>query len=100
MQLTIDTVIGFTYLPVRFISSMGVVLSLLSFLYAGFLTLRWSIFGSAIEGWTSLAILVVAVGGLTLFSLGIIAEYLWRILDEVRKRPSVVVDSIKSDRGG
>ena len=100
MQLTIDTVIGFTYLPVRFISSMGVVLSLLSFLYAGFLTLRWSIFGSAIEGWTSLAILVVAVGGLTLFSLGIIAEYLWRILDEVRKRPSVVVDSVKSDKGG
>ena len=100
IQLTLDTVIGFTYLPVRFISSMGVVLSLLSFLYAGFLTLRWSIFGSAIEGWTSLAILVVAVGGLTLFSLGIIAEYLWRILDEVRKRPSVVVDSIKSDRGG
>lgn len=99
IQLTLDTVIGFTYLPVRFISSMGVVLSLLSFLYAGFLTLRWSVFGSAVEGWTSLAILVVAVGGLTLFSLGIIAEYLWRILDEVRKRPSAVVDSIQSDRG-
>ncbi len=45
--------------------------------------------------------LVSIFGGLTLLSLGIIGEYLWRILDESRSRPSVVVDEvhgIKSER--
>lgn len=98
IQLTINTVISFTYLPVRFISAMGISLSLFSLIYTSFLTLRWFFYGSSVEGWTSLAVLIVGIGGLTLLSLGIIAEYLWRILDETRKRPNVVIEEIRANK--
>lgn len=94
IQLTLDTVISFTYLPVRFISAMGISLSFLALIFTLYLSVKWLVLGSTVEGWTSLAVLVLGIGGVTLFSLGIIAEYLWRILDETRRRPSVVVDEI------
>ncbi|WP_443641938.1 glycosyltransferase family 2 protein [Candidatus Njordibacter sp. Uisw_039] len=100
IQLTIDTIIGFTHLPVRFISAIGLGLSGLSFFYTTYLTFKWLVYGTTVEGWTSLAVLIGGIGGLTLFSLSIIAEYLWRILDEERKRPLVIVDSIKADKMG
>lgn len=96
IQLTIDTIIGFTYLPVRLISVSGMLVSLMALGYALFLFVRWWTVGSTVEGWTSLSILVLAMGGLTLISLGVIAEYLWRILDEARRRPSVVIEEIRS----
>ena len=97
IQLTIDTLIGFTYLPVRIISVSGLVVSLIALGYALFLFVRWWAVGSTVEGWTSLSILVLAIGGLTLISLGVIAEYLWRILEETRRRPSAVIEEIKSN---
>ena len=50
--------------------------------------------GSAVQGWATIVILVAFIGGLILLSLGIISEYLWRILDETRRRPNFVIDRV------
>lgn len=94
VKLTIDTFIGFTYLPVRIISLIGLITSAMAFLYSLVIFLRWLVIGSTVAGWTTIAILVSLIGGLTLLSLGIISEYLWRILDETRKRPNFVIDKV------
>jgi len=94
LQLTINTFINFTYVPVKFISFMGITISFFTFLYTSFLLVRWFFYGSTVQGWTSIALLISIFGGLILLSLGIVGEYLWRILDESRQRPSTIIDEI------
>lgn len=100
VKLTIDTFVGFTYLPVRIISLLGIITSIATFLYSLLIFLRWLILGSTVAGWTTIAILVSMLGGLILLSLGIISEYLWRILDETRKRPNFVIDRVIENKKG
>lgn len=94
LKITIDTFLGFSYLPVRLISFMGIATSGMAFLYSLFILVRWLFLGSGVQGWTSIIILNAFLGGMILLSLGILSEYLWRILDEARKRPVYVVDRI------
>ncbi|MDT8318437.1 MAG: glycosyltransferase family 2 protein [bacterium] len=94
IKLFIDTFVSFSYLPIRGISYTGLGISLLSFCYATIIGIGRFIFGNPIEGWTTIVILIAIFGGLILLTLGIIGEYIWRILDETRKRPSFVIDKI------
>lgn len=97
IRLTLDTFVGFTYLPIRIISIAGLSLAFLSFLFAFITFIRWFSFKSTVPGWTTLALLFSFLGGMILLSLGIIGEYLWRILDEARERPCYVIDKVLTD---
>jgi dolichol-phosphate mannosyltransferase len=94
MMLTINTFINFTYLPVKVMTVLGISSSILAFIYFFYVIARWFFWGTTVAGWTTIVILVTVFGGLILSSLGIIGEYLWRILDESRSRPIAVVDEI------
>lgn len=98
IKLFIDMFIGFSYVPIRSISVMGLGISALSIAYAVFIALDKIVFGNPFTGWTTIVVLVSFLGGLTLLTLGIIGEYLWRILDEVRKRPNFVIDRILENK--
>ena len=98
LRLTLDTLIGFTYVPVRAITYSALGTALCSFLYLSFVLVRWLIKGSPVQGWTSLILVMLLLGSITLFSLGIICEYLWRVLDEARKRPPFIVDCVIQPR--
>lgn len=94
IKLFIDMFVAFSYVPIRTISFLGLIISFLSLIYALFMALNWIVFGNPYTGWTTIVVLLSSIGGLILLTLGIIGEYLWRILDEVRKRPSYVIDKI------
>lgn len=98
IRLTIDTIIAFTYLPSRVISLSAITTSFLAFVYSIVVFFIW-LFGDgkAPDGWTTIALLILIIGGVVLFGLGIICEYLLRILDEVRKRPNYVIDKEYGD---
>ncbi|MDD5450319.1 MAG: glycosyltransferase family 2 protein [Desulfovibrionales bacterium] len=98
IKITVDTFISFTYLPVRFVTILGLIASILSVLYAMVVFIRWLGWGIAVPGWATIVMLISMFGGMILFSLGIVGEYLWRILDEARCRPGAVVDSIRRGR--
>lgn len=101
IKLTIDTVIGFTYLPTRIISLSAIFTSLLAFIYSFAVFFTWLLGdGSAPDGWTTIALLILIIGGVILFGLGIVCEYQLRILDEVRKRPNFVLEEVNCDREG
>lgn len=91
LKLFIDMFVGFSHTPIRLISTLGLLISLFSFSYALFIVGYYFLEGTIYHGWTSLAALVSLLGGVILFTLGIIGEYLWRILDQVRQRPLYVV---------
>jgi glycosyltransferase involved in cell wall biosynthesis len=95
VKLTIDTIIGFTYIPTRIISISAILTSIFAFLYFLYILIMWYFgYGNSPDGWTTIVLLILVVGGMILFSLGILGEYLLRILDEVRNRPNFVIDEV------
>jgi polyisoprenyl-phosphate glycosyltransferase len=61
------------------------------------LTIETLINGRAVEGWATIIVLLLGLGGLQLFVLGILGEYLWRVSDEVRGRPLFIVQEYAGD---
>lgn len=91
LKLFIDSAIAFSYAPIRFISFIGLVTAIIGFLFAFIVV--WDRFAHHIpvEGWSSLMVVILIMGGVQMLILGIIGEYLWRTYDEARKRPSYIV---------
>ena len=55
---------------------------------------NWTVGNTEIEGWTTTIILVAFIGGIQMIMLGVLGEYLWRTLDETRKRPPFIIEKI------
>jgi glycosyltransferase involved in cell wall biosynthesis len=94
---TINTVVSFSSLPIRLTSVLGIVIAALSFFYAAYLVADTWLFGRRVEGWTTIIVLVLMLGGLQLLVLGMLGEYLWRVCDEVRRRPLFLVQEITGE---
>ena len=66
----------------------------LAFVYGGYTFYNWAVGNIEIEGWTTNIIIITFTAGIQMIMLGILGEYLWRTLDESRKRPSFVIDKV------
>ena len=99
MRLALDAVTGFSTAPLRLASHVGLWLVaasilLLVYIAIGFFT------GTAIQGWTSLMLVVVVLGAVQMFVLGMIGEYLGRLYIEAKRRPLYIVSEIAGHPGG
>jgi dolichol-phosphate mannosyltransferase len=74
-------------------SYVGFAVAALGFFYALFLISRYLVIGSPAEGWTSLMVVMVIVSGLQMVMMGVLGEYLWRALDESRRRPAYLIEA-------
>jgi polyisoprenyl-phosphate glycosyltransferase len=92
LKYFIDSFVAFSFTPIRFATGLGFTVSVLGSLYTLVIIADRLLNKNRIRGLTTLIALVLIIGGLILFMLGIIGEYLWRILDEVRKRPVFIID--------
>lgn len=91
IKLVVDSVTGFSYLPIRAISAIGLITALVGFLYAIVVVVS-ALFGNQPQGWSSLMVVLLVVGGLQMLTLGVLGEYIWRALDQSRQRPSWVIE--------
>jgi dolichol-phosphate mannosyltransferase len=91
LKLFIDSVTAFSFAPIRAMSLLGSGVVLCGFVYA-FVVLVNYFLGVPAQGWTSLIIIVLILGGMQITMLGILGEYLWRNLDEARRRPRYNVE--------
>jgi dolichol-phosphate mannosyltransferase len=94
IRFMVDSLLGFSVAPLRFITLIGFVVSLLSFLYGGiviFNALRGIV---DVQGFPTLVALITFLLGLIIVMLGIIGEYIWRIFEEINRRPEVVIDEV------
>ncbi|MBM4144871.1 MAG: glycosyltransferase [Nitrospira sp.] len=87
----LDAILDASYLPIRFISLVGLITSALGVLYSVTIVISWLRGETPFTGWAPIMIVVLMVGGLIMVMLGVIGEYVWRINEEVRKRPNYVV---------
>jgi dolichol-phosphate mannosyltransferase len=90
----LDVMLGFSVTPIRLISGVGAVVSLLSFGYGVLVTINAVQGHVPVPGFATLAALITFLLGLIIVMLGVIGEYLWRVFDEINKRPEVVIDEI------
>jgi dolichol-phosphate mannosyltransferase len=95
VKLLIDSIIPFSYVPIRFMSLLGILLSSSGFLYAFFVLLArlagWVTTGT---GFAAIMTVLLVGQGTILLTLGILGEYLWRTYDESRGRPRYIVDEV------
>jgi glycosyltransferase involved in cell wall biosynthesis len=91
--MALDGIIGSTTKPLRIWTYLGTGLGLLSLCYAAYIFVSTLLFGIDVPGYASLVLLILTFGGLNLFAIGIMGEYIGRILTEVRERPMFVVRS-------
>ena len=87
----LDAILDASYLPIRFISLVGLITSALGVLYSATIVISWLRGETPFAGWAPIMIAILLVGGLIMVMLGVIGEYVWRINEEVRKRPNYVV---------
>ncbi len=96
IKLLIDSVVSFSYVPIRAVSLIGVLMATGGIVFAMVLVIFWSL-GRVTSG-TGYAALMSALmtgQGLILLTLGILGEYLWRTFDESRGRPRFIIDEIQ-----
>jgi glycosyltransferase involved in cell wall biosynthesis len=90
-NFAIDGITLFSTAGLKFWSYVGMVISILSFIYALFLISLVLIFGRDVPGYASIMVAILFLGGLQLISLGIIGEYLGRVYAEVKHRPLYII---------
>lgn len=93
LRLAFDAMTGFSTKPLTLASHFGLALTGLSFLLLIYIAVGF-FSGSAVQGWTSLAFIVVALGAAQMFVLGMIGEYLGRLYVESKRRPLYLISDV------
>ena len=91
VNLAIEGITSFTIAPLRAAAFVGCILSFVSILYMLFIVIRTLICGEDVPGYPSLISIILFIGGIQLFFLGIIGEYLGRVFNESKFRPLYLV---------
>lgn len=85
--LALSAVLSFSRAPLRLATYLGLVVSVLAFVFGVYALVMNLVFHQVIRGWTSLAVLVSFLSGVQLLTLGVIGEYLGQVLEESKRRP-------------
>lgn len=92
LNLALNGITSLSTKPLRYITSIGFVMAFISFMF-----IVWAIVarftGNTVAGWTSLVGIMALIGGIQLFCLGIIGEYIGKIYSEVKQRPKYIIQS-------
>jgi dolichol-phosphate mannosyltransferase len=94
VKFLIDSLVGFSIVPIRIISVMGLGVSAMSMAYAVWMAINALLGRTGVRGFATVVTLMAFLLGLTICMLGIIGEYVWRIFDEVSKRPETVIEQV------
>ncbi|MDK6233738.1 glycosyltransferase family 2 protein [Aerococcus sanguinicola] len=94
---SIDGIVAFSEVPLDIISILGFFSFLAAILLAIFFAGRTLIFGNPTSGWTSLSVIILAMGGLQLLCLGVVGKYVGKTFLEVKHRPQYIIKETDQD---
>ena len=90
-SFAVDGITSFSSIPLYISALFGLIISFFSFIYAAFVLYIRLFTDQSIEGWTSLMVVLLFIGGVQLIALGVIGMYLGRIYDEAKRRPRFLI---------
>ena len=85
--LSIDGLTGFSVAPLRVATLLGLLLALAAFVYGGMIVYETLMYGERVPGYPSLFVGLMVLGGVQLIMLGVVGEYIGKILSEIKGRP-------------
>ena len=91
VKFAFDGITSFSTLPLHIATILGVLVSILSFLYAAYAIYMRLFTREAVPGWTSVLVALLFLGGIQLLCLGVIGEYLGRVYEEAKNRPPYII---------
>lgn len=94
LRLAVDAVTGFSTIPLRIASYAGAFMGIAAIVVLLYALYVW-LAGETVQGWTSLMVVVLALGSVQLVSLGVFGEYLGRLYMEAKQRPLFIIDKIE-----
>lgn len=89
-SLAIEGITSFTVAPLRISTFAGIIVSLVAFIYMCFIMFKTLIWGEEVQGFPTLIVVILFLGGIQLLSLGVIGEYVGRIFNETKNRPTYI----------
>lgn len=96
LNLALNGITSLSVKPLRYITTIGLVMAFISFLFIVW-ALVARVMGNTVAGWTSLVGIMALIGGIQLFCLGIIGEYIGKIYSEVKQRPKYIIETTTDD---
>ncbi len=97
-RYAISSITSFTAFPLQVVTFLGGLTFLVSLLVGG-IALYDKLSGEAVDGFTTVILLILLIGSILMFSVGLIGIYIGKIYDEIKQRPAYVVDEQKSNVG-
>ena len=91
--LTFARIFSFSMFPIRVVTYLGMLMSLISFL-VGIALIFYKLFGNVVTGWTSTIVLILFLFGLNFAFLGVLGEYIGRIFLETKQRPNYIIEQV------
>jgi dolichol-phosphate mannosyltransferase len=99
IKLVVDSVMSFSYAPMRIMMVAGVVFALAALgVMIAVLVEKFTV-GTPVAGWASLMCVVLLGFGVTMIMLGVLGEYIWRTLDASRNRPPFIIEDVVEGNG-
>ncbi len=94
LKIALNTITSVSHKPLYFIFYIGLLMSFFASVYIAWALWQYFAYDDKIEGWTSIAISIWAVGGIITFCIGIIGIYLAKMFSEVKQRPHSIIRNI------
>ncbi|MDH3217159.1 MAG: glycosyltransferase family 2 protein [Candidatus Krumholzibacteria bacterium] len=88
-----DSMLAFTQLPIRLVSLLGVLTCFISFVGIIYIFIAAFLGRMTVAGWASLMVVILFMFSIMMIGIGVLGEYVWRSLEESRKRPSFIIES-------
>lgn len=98
LRLAFDAVYGFSELPIKFMTCLGLIAICISLLYFGFTLFKKIFYGNVISGFTGILFSIILFSGVQLISFGILGEYIIRIFFQVSDRPLFITKGLIRDK--
>lgn len=95
---SIEGIINFSRMPLTIASYCGLFCTLLSFIAIAVIVIRKILFGDPVQGWASTVCVVLFIGGIQLFCMGILGQYLGRVYSETKNRPHYIASDVSDEQ--
>ncbi len=91
VKYAIDGIVNFSNAPLDLASFFGLLTTFFAFIYLLFILIKYAIFGDPVQGWPTIVCVILIMGGMQLFALGIIGQYIGKTYMEVKNRPHYII---------
>ena len=98
MHLALNGIMSYTTAPLRLASVLGLIVSFAAFLYLIYIIVITNLYGEPVQGYPTVMVTILFLGGIQLLSLGILGEYVAKIFNEVKGRPGYFLNSYNGER--